>query len=296
MSGQVVYCQINKDYAYWTEKRRVGQQKGGHVAGLLTHREDREVRLNILMDTGLGTLEGLADFCEDCFWDEPLVVFITHGHIDHHAELMILSEIYCKRRGKHLHDVRPPLSVFGTAETHEHLVRVHQYGFAGGGTLQQKTIVAGSPVIAGIFQVTPLAVDHFEGAVIYVVEFGAGPRHKIIIGWDLKTPPLDDSQVERLRRPSLALIESTTWTPMTQDTGHASIEQLVSAGFLDRLELRFDPGQEVYGAYLVHYSGWEDPWGMLADAQLKAQFDRAFPRLSEVVRVAERGQRWSFAV
>ena len=150
--------------------------------------------------------------------------------------------------------------------------------------------------MAGIFQVTPLAVDHFEGAVIYVVEFGSGRKHKIVIGWDLKTPPLDDSQIERLRRPSLALIESTTWTPMAQDTGHASIEQLVSTGFLDRLELRFDPGQEQYGAYLVHYSGWEDPWGMLADDQLKARFDRAFPRLSEVVRVAERGQRWSFAL
>ncbi len=296
MSDQVVYCQINKDYAYWTEKRRVGQQKGGQVAGLLTHREDRAVRLNILIDAGLGTLEGLADFCNDSFWDEPLVVFITHGHVDHHAELMILSEIYCKRRGKRIQDVRPPLPVFCTAETQEHLSRTHQYGFTEGATLRQKTIVAGSPVVAGIFQVTPLAVDHFEGAVIYIVEFGGGPGHKIILGWDLKTLPLDDSRIELLRRPSLAMIEATTWTPMTQVTGHASIEQLVSTGFLDRLELRCDPGQEAYGAYLVHYSGWEDPWGMLADDQLKTRFDRAFPRLSEVVRVAERGQYWSFAL
>lgn len=296
MSRHVAYCQINKDYAYWTEKRRVGQSKGGCVAGLLTHREDRGVGLNILMDAGPGTLEGLADFCEDSFWDEPLVVFITHGHVDHHAELMLLSEIYCKRRGKQFHDVRPPLSVFCTAETHAHLVRVHQYGFTEGATLRQRTIAAGSPVTAGIFQVTPLAVDHFEGAVIYIVEFGAEPRHKIIIGWDLKTPPLESDHIERLRRPSLALIESTTWTPMAQDTGHVSLEQLVSTGFLDRLELRFDPLREAYGAYLVHYSGWEDPWGMLADDQLKARLDGAFPRLSQVVRVAERGQRWSFSL
>jgi len=296
MSGWVVYRQLNKDYAYWTEKRRVGQQRGGHVAGLLTHWEDREVRLNILFDAGLGTLEGLADFCEDSFWDEPLVVFITHGHIDHHAELMILSEIYCKRRGKHLHDVRPPLPVFGAAETHEHLRRVHQYGFTEGGTLRQKTIIAGSLVMADIFQVTPMAVDHFEGAVIFVIEFGAARRHKIVVGWDLKTLTLGDGHIERLRRSSLALIESTTWTPMTQLTGHASVEQLVSTGFLDRLELQFDPEQEKYGAYLVHYSGWEDPWGMLADDQLKARFDRAYPHLSEAVRVAERGQCWSFTL
>lgn len=289
MTDEVVYCQINKDYAYWTEKRRIGQRKGGHVVGLLSHLRDGQVRMNILIDAGLGTLEGLADSCDDSFWDQPLTVFITHGHIDHHAELMILSEIYCKRRGKNIHDRRPPLQVYCTAETQEHLLDTHRYGYRSGGTLEHRPIVPESPVLCDIFQITPVAVDHFEGAVIFAIEFG---KHKIVVGWDLRSIPLG----AHLQRPSLALLEATTWTPMAQDTGHTSVEELVGSGFIERLQLQFDPPQGKYGAYLVHYSGWEDPWGMLTDAQLKEKFDRAFPSLSNVVRVAGRGQQWHFGL
>ncbi len=291
MTDEVVYCQINKDYPYWTEKRRIGQRKGGHVVGLLSHFQDGQVRMNILIDAGLGTLEGLADFCDDSFWDQPLVVFITHGHIDHHAELMIISEIYCKRRGTNIHDRRPPLQVFCTRETQQYLYSTHRYGYRGGGTLEHRPVVPESPVICDVFQITPVAVDHFEGAVIYTIEFG---KHKIVIGWDLRSIPLGAQQIMHLERASLALLEATTWTPMAQDTGHTSVEELAGSGFLERLQLQFDPAQEKYGAYLLHYSGWEDPWGMLTDAQLKEKFDHAFPSLSNVVRVAGRGQQWHF--
>jgi hypothetical protein len=293
MRDEVVYCQINKDYAYWIEKRRIGQRKGGHVAGLLSHLQDGQVRMNILIDAGLGTLEGLADSCDDSFWDQPLAVFITHGHIDHHAELMILSEIYCKRRGKSIHDRRPPLQVFSTRETQEYLFSTHRYGYRRGGTLEHKLIVPETRVICDIFAITPIAVDHFEGAVIYTLEFG---KHKIVIGWDLRSVPLAPQQIAHLKEPSLALFEATTFTPMVRDTGHSSIEELAKSGFLEQVRLHFDPAQEKYGAYLVHYSGWEDPWGMLTDEQLKKKFDQAFPALSKVVRVAERGQRWHFSL
>jgi hypothetical protein len=81
---------------------------------------------------------------------------------------------------------------------------------------------------------------------------------------------------------------------MSQDTGHTSIEELVNTGFLTQMQLQYQPEQEKYGAYLVHYSGWEDPWGMLTDSQLKTRFDNTFPTLADVIRVAERGQRWIF--
>jgi glyoxylase-like metal-dependent hydrolase (beta-lactamase superfamily II) len=190
VSEQVIYRQINKDYAYWIEKRRLGQQKGGHVSGLLTHLDDNgQVKQNILIDAGLGTIEGLADLCDDSFWDEPLVVFITHGHIDHHAELMVLAEIYCTRRGTTIHDVRPPLPIFCTTATQEHLFSTHRYGYTGGETLQHRPIESTSPVQLGLFTITPLAVDHFEGAVIFTIEFGQNRRHKILIGWDMTTLP-----------------------------------------------------------------------------------------------------------
>ena len=73
-----------------------------------------------------------------------------------------------------------------------------------------------------------------------------------------------------------------------------SVEELVTTGFLDQLQLRYRPEQEKYGAYLVHYSGWEDAWGMLTDSQLKERFDEAYPSLANVVRPAERGQQWHF--
>ena len=292
MSQHVVYCQLNKDYAYWTEKRRIGQNKGGHVAGLLSHYAAGRVRQNILIDAGLGTLEALADLRDDGFWDEPLQVFITHGHIDHHAELMILSEIYCKRRGQHIHDVRPPLPVFATGETHQHLERTHWYGFKGGQTLKACLIQPDSWQRTGVFELLPVAVDHFEGAVIYTIQFGLTRPHKIVIGWDMTSLPLN--RMALLQDPSLALIESTTFTPLAQYTGHTSLEELVTSGFLSQMQLEYLPDQEKYGAYLVHYSGWEDPWGMLTDDQLKAKFDALYPSLSDVVRVAGRGQRWQF--
>lgn len=293
-TGRVLYRQINKDYAYWIEKRRIGQQKGGHVAGLLTHVVGGRVEQNVLVDAGLGTIEGLADACPDSFWDEPLAICITHGHIDHHAEVMVLSEIYCTRRGRHIRDVRPAVPVFCTPETQRHLFNTHRYGYRTGGTLQHCPIQPASPFRLGVFEITPLAVDHFEGAVIYSIDVGG--RHRIVIGWDMTGLPLSAPDLELLRQPSLALIEATTWTSLAADIGHTSIEDLVGTGFLERLRLAYRPEQEQYGAYLVHYSGWEDPWGMLTDAQLKARFDAHFPALAATVRVAGRGQQWQFGL
>jgi hypothetical protein len=293
MSDRVVYHQLNKDYAYWTEKRSIGQQKGGQVAGLLSQLQQGQVKQNVLFDTGLGTLEAVADFCPDSFWDEPLVIFITHGHIDHHAELMILSEIYCQRRGQDIHDIRPPLQVYCTGDTYNHLSRTHWYGYHGGNTLQHALISPEKPIHVGPFKITPLAVDHFEGAVIFTIEVTLEKPHKIVVGWDMTTLPLD--KIESLQQPSLALLEATTWGPVEGMNDHSCLEDLVKTGFLDRLRLDYQPEQELYGAYLVHYSGLEDPWGMLTDGQLKEKFDDTFPRLSNVVRVAGRGQQWQFS-
>ena len=292
MSEQVLYRQLNKDYAYWTEKRRLGQQRGGNVSGLLSRRREGEVTRNILIDVGLGTLEAIADYCPDSFWDEPLIILITHGHIDHHAELMILSEIYCQRRGKDVHDFRPRLQIYCTADTHKHLGRTHWYGYNGGHTLQHVAIIADEVLDLGPFTITPLAVDHFEGAVIFTIEFALEKCHKIVIGWDMTSLPLE--KIEQLQQPSLALIEATTWHEIEGSNDHTCIENLVESGFLDRLQMTYKPQTEQYAAYLVHYSGWEDPWGMLTDSALKEKFDAAYPSLSGLVRVAERGQCWLF--
>lgn len=294
---EVRYRQLNKDYAYWTEKRRLGQQRGGQLSALLSFVEDGEVRQNILFDAGLGALEAIADFCDDAFWDQPLVVFITHGHIDHHAELMVLSEIYCLRRGRDMHDTRPPLLVYATAETQTHLARTHWYGYGAGATLQHALVQPEQALQIDPFCIHPLPVDHFEGAVIYVVDFRLqdpqGAR-KIVVGWDMTTLPEAPAHLALLRQPSLAFFEATTWTAMPGETDHTSIEQLAESGFLQSLQLSYAPQEQQYGAYLVHYSGWEDPGGMLSDAALKEKFDAAYPQLAAVVRVAQRGQLWRF--
>lgn len=282
------YRQLNKDYAYWTEKRRLGQIGGGCVSGLLTQHEEGRVVQHLLFDCGLGTLEAIADFCPDEFWDQPLDVFITHGHIDHHAELMVLSEIYCTRRGD-LRQPRPPLHVFCTEPTYLHLERTHWFGFNGGNTLAFCPLSPGRTLRHGVFEIMPVATDHFEGAVLFTIDFP--PTHRIVIAWDLTTPP---AMHLSLRRPSLALIDATTWCAMKDWTTHAGVEELVTSGFLDGLSLEYAPTHHLYGAFLVHYSGLEDPWGMLTDSQLKARFDAAYPHLADVARVAERGQTWQF--
>lgn len=282
------YRQLNRDYAYWTERRRIGVLKGGNVCGLLSYSTQDGAVQNILFDCGLGALEAIADFCPDEFWDQPLAVFITHGHIDHHAELMVLSEIYCTRRGD-LHQKRPPLSVYCTEPTYRHLERSHWYGFNDGATLAFRRLIPDQPCQLGPFTINPIPTDHFEGAVIFAVDFP--PAHRLLIAWDLTTPP---TNLTALRSPSLALVDATTWCAMKEWTSHAGIEDLVATGFLDGLDLTYAPDEQRYGACLVHYSGLEDPWGMLPDAALKERFDAAYPQLSGVVRVAGRGQAWSF--
>lgn len=287
------YRQLNRDYAYWTERRRIGVQKGGNVCGLLSHRAEDGGVQNTLFDCGLGTLEAIADFCPDEFWDQPLAVFITHGHIDHHAELMVLSEIYCTRRGdpslRSGQAKRPPLSVSCTEPTYRHLERTHWYGFHDGDTLAFHPLLPNQSLDHGPFRITPVPTDHFAGAVFFVIDFP--PNHRLLIAWDITTPP---ANLTTLLRPSLALVDATTWGALKEWTTHAGIEELVSSGFLDGLELAYAPDRQQYGAWLVHYSGLEDPWGMLTDAELKARFDAAWPRLADLVRVAGRGQVWEF--
>lgn len=295
MSESILFQQINKDHAYWSEKRKVGQTRGGHTAGLLTHKRDDSVVTNILFDAGLGTIDGLNDLSEFS-WKWPLEVFITHGHIDHHAELMILSELWCKREAS----LRQPLLVRTTEKTYDWIQPVHSYGFAGGNSLSFARLIPGSaekltpPVEVGIFRVFALSVDHFPGSVIYVVE-AAG--HKIIVCWDMKTL-LNPNDYPILKNPSLALLEANTWTALSDRTGHTSVAELVDNGefnFIQSLDADSpDPAQDRHGVYLVHYGGGEDPDGAMSDAQLASKFKSTYPELGPLVNVAKRGQSWSF--
>jgi len=83
---------------------------------------------------------------------------------------------------------------------------------------------------------------------------------------------------------------------MSQYSDHVSVMELFENGFIEQVQLQYDPAREKYGAYLVHYSGWEDPWSALTDEQLKEKMDREYPAFANVVRVAERGQKWAFAI
>jgi len=299
MAGRVLYRQVNKDHAYWTEKRAVGHVKGGHTSGLLTYvSEDGAVAENILIDAGLGTMEGLADLA-DFSWEAPLKILITHSHIDHHAELLILSEMWCNRMapgGRR----RGPVDVYCTGDpttsTLKRLINDHKHGFTKGSTLAHVPVMPGAPMPVGsIFTFTIQAIenDHTTGAVNFVVEFGNEKRHKVIIGWDMKTPP-SLSEYPLLTKPSLALIEANTVTSVVPS--HTSVEDLLRTSFLANLCAVRNPAEQRYGVYLVHYGGREDSFGVLTDADLLAEIYRRSPSLMGLVRVASRGQTWTFAV
>jgi ribonuclease BN (tRNA processing enzyme) len=285
MTNTVLYQQINKDHAYWTEKRRHGQQRGGHTAGLLTHLVDGTAVTNLLFDAGLGTIDGLCDL--DAFdWGWPLEVFLTHAHADHHVELMLLAEQWCTRGAR---ERRGPVPVRATETTLAAVTPTHARGFGAKRLLMPAPITPGQPQTVGIFRASALAVDHLPGAVIYVVEFGTD---KIVIAWDLKTLP---SPLEHpiLQRPSLALIEANTWSAQAARTGHTSVEELVRSGFLRDLRVDEAPGTR-YGVSLVHYSGYEDPWGPLPDQEMARRFEREHTEYAPWVTVATRGQAWRF--
>jgi len=277
MDNLVVYHQINKDHAYWIEKRA---KKGGNTAGILTHFYKEKVVENILFDAGFGTLEGLQDLALFS-WEWPLKVFITHGHIDHHAELMLLAEMLCTR-----YKTAPSLEVYCTKETLEELWNVHRYRFEKG-LLVPKILCPGQSVHCGIFTIFPIQVDHFKGAVIFLVRF---QQHSLIIGWDLKTLPFE--YISILKNPSLALFDANTWSPLSTVTGHTSIEELVP--FIKQLEPKIDLENQLFGVYLVHYSGKEDPWGPLTEEELCYYLWKKYPELMYIVKTAKRGQQWRF--
>ena len=290
MTKQIVYQQLNKDYLFWTEKRRLGQMKGGQVSGLLTYTLNGEVIQRVLVDCGLGTLESIADYLPDTFWDDPLSIIITHGHIDHHAELMVISEMYCQRRGENWRDVRPPVPVYATAGTFEHLDRTHSWGFRGGNSLTPSIIKQNDAFLIAPFTIVPIPVEHFVDSVNFLIQFQLSQPYKIFIGWDMTTPNIE--AIPLIQQSSLAFFDSTTWGE--PEVGHITIEALVTSGFLPQLNLEYAPDNYKFGGYLVHYSGWEDEQGMLTDQALKEKFDNNYPELAQVIRVAERGQCWIF--
>src|SRR5687767_7035104 len=93
----VTYTQLNKDAAYWPEKISAGHKVlgGGHTAGIFTRFKNGQPAYSLLVDAGLGTIQALCD--SGFAWGSALDVLLTHGHVDHHAELMVLSEIQCRR-------------------------------------------------------------------------------------------------------------------------------------------------------------------------------------------------------
>jgi len=289
MSGKIIYQQINKDHAYWPEKLDGNQTKGGHTAGLLTHfGENGKVKTNILFDAGLGTITGLCEL-DEFEWEWPLTSFITHGHPDHHLELMILSELWCKRLTE---EKRESLKVHCTQETFDKwLESVHGYGFGKGNTLELLPIEAGHSHKCGIFKIHAIKANHCPGSVIYVVTFG---QHKIVIGWDIGELP-DPDKNNLLKNPSLALLEANTWKSLLKKTGHTSVEDLVETGFIEKLKVSINSENQHYGVFLVHYGGGEDTQ-RLSDIQLKTEFDKIYPEKSDFVKVAKKGQKWCFTL
>jgi len=297
------YCQLGKDNAYWPEKAAGGHhEQGGHTAGLLTsYRKDGKVEKNILIDAGLGTIQALMDTEFD--WEAPLEVLITHGHPDHHLELMILGELYMKRMTGPKEGTLP---VHCTKDTYEkRLAPVHGFRFesAGGRLLTFKAV---TPQRLGImnnratdippFTVHAIENDHFLGAVNYVIKFG---EHKIFIGWDLRSLP-DPKQFEILTKPSLALIEANTLEPSTS-SGHISVRELIETGFLDALKAPAPSskkaGKPPYGIYFVHFGGRIDESirKCISDSALNRIVRERFKPLPKAfVGTAARLKKWDF--
>lgn len=225
---------------------------------------------------------------EEFEWEWPLTSFITDGHPDHHLELMILSELWCKLLSEKR---RNPLEVHCTQKTFKDWLKsVHGYGFSptNGNTLKHIPIEPNQSHKCGIFEIHAIEANHCSGSVIYVVTFGP---HKIIIGWDMGKLP--DPNVEViLKKPTLALLEANTWTSLLKKTSHTSVEDLVDTGFIEKLNVSID---KFYGIYFVHYGGGEDP-KKLSESKLKNKFDKEYPEFAEIVQIAKRGQKWNFSL
>lgn len=299
------YFQLNTDANYWPEKMVAGvQTRGGHTAGLFMCVEEGRPIHSLLIDAGLGTIQALSELGFP--WGSSLDCLNTHGHADHHLELMILSEIHCLRFGP---PGARPINVYCTQETFEQtLNRVHGFRFCQGASQTLKfcpviPATSANPLPdpfpigpAGIFQGRAIESDHFAGAVNYAVEFSAeSGMQKVDILWDLKTPP-DPEVFTFLRNPTLALVEANT-VRKSAKSGHVSGEDLLESNFLNRLDCRVAGSGPPYGIFLVHFGGRvdESSRSIIADSDFLATIATEIsPMPSTVIGLAKRLQRWDF--
>ena len=238
---------------------------------------------HLLFDCGVGVTDSLIDFGIDTI----SALFVSHSDPDHSLDLDRLANSH-RRSG---HPV--PLDLYCTNATlADGPGRLYPWFFPA--ILAHCSVTPGAPIKFGLeinFTVTPVAVWHGKipkDSVIWVVEFGEPGTtnyRKIILGWDLlhliprypdddadrsysgpvhASTTLDPSHKTLLENADELFVEANTYTPCPA-TGHISAEAVMRSMI---------PLLTPKRTWLVHYSGHEDSFGPLSDADFQAKLDR----------------------
>ena len=237
---------------------------------LLRDRESGATLLHLLFDVGLGVVNSLEAARPRTGAADLDALFLTHPHLDHHAELDRLAN---GLRGAHEQrgerDWRLPL--YCTAPCAERVIGrggAFPWLAAPDGPVVHRPVTHCQAVSfaldsAPVLTVTPVSVYHgptAPGAVIYVVEsFGK----KVIFAWDmlrLIEAPEQPLEAERqmsvtalpaeraglVRDADVLFLDSTTWHPRPSQ-GHVSIVEGLALARTWRARR----------LYWIHYSGSE---------------------------------------
>jgi len=277
-------------------------------------KEGRRVRGHLLFDCGLGVVESLVDF------NAPFVthVFLSHMHNDHVLGLDSLLMGQRRSGGPAL------VPIYCTKPTWDQGVMKH-FGYLvdPSSTWRQVGSTAGAPESVQIpdlgieMRVTAVPVWHGmipQGSVIWVIEFpspaGQAPI-KIVLGWDMlhlipkyRVEDSDEkytgasSDQESLTGFHLAVLQDVCDLFLEGNTryphpssGHMSIDTA-----LQFLIPQIRPER----AWIVHYSGHEDPGGPVSDAELQTWLDaqkKMRPGVDDTpVQVAKHGMTLTYAL
>lgn len=277
--------------------------------------ERKRIMFHILVDAGMGIISSLAQ--EKRLSPKRIdLILITHGHIDHHSELVYVCEIPVRLKKRNLGELKSqqdpctqpvPIPIYAPERAAKRLGEIYSYTMAcpdmasdeeerkkfeskakngwiypiyslyPTNGLQRKPPVNEGPDGDHKFMITPVGgVKHANG-VIYVVEFGQHEQlRKIVFAWDMECLPWSE-QAEPVAEGVKKLLSDADLMFVEMNT---CLPRTTGHICYDQVK-EFVAETCPKCCYVVHYSGFEDKFPGDKDQGKPTENIRSLDQLDE---------------
>ena len=206
---------------------------------------------HLLIDIGAGAVKSLEEGVQHVNAREenlhsnaiPDAVLVSHGHLDHIADLPHLARTLndSSMQGR-------KIQIYCTKQCQDEILKACPTLFGADSALQFSTLNPGEKVTIGPFDVLALKGDHNSDeekaeSLIFIISRG---NTKIVTGWDFRA--LVDADEGLFWNPALLILGTESFNP------HPSMTGMISVSDAFNLARRWN-AKEVF---LLHYSGMAD--------------------------------------